>query len=93
MLAIVPCALAVQHALDLPVAVVPRVPSAPPHPRPTHAERHPLLQHTVRTAAGFAKSGKLGRLLAMVVALQRTYSGQAFVRLKVRAGDTWALCG
>ena len=48
-----------------------------------YAEAHPLLRHTVRTAAGFARSGKLDRLLAMVVSLQPTHSGQAFVRLKV----------
>lgn len=62
------------------------------------AEDHPLLRgNTVRTALGFAKSGKLGRLLVMVTTLERTHSGQAFVRLKVgwwvgavRLGVVWA---
>lgn len=45
--------------------------------------REPFKDNTVRAAIGLQQSGVLDRLLAVVVAVKRCHSGEAFVRLKV----------
>lgn len=60
----------------------------PAHPLPIRLaeDREPFLGSTVRVATCLPHNGVLDHLLVVVVSLKRCYSGEAFVRLKVRGG-------